>query len=92
MRPGQEKGIDPVAAWPVSPHTLGRPRNGDHLLLVPDFVTGLVVFAAGVVSTGPLCCYNSCKEDSYRAAHPSWMVQEEAPADIRKQWRLLVLK
>ena len=27
------------------------------------------------------------KEDSYRAAHPSWMDQEEAPADIRKQWQ-----
>ena len=28
------------------------------------------------------------KEDSYRAAHPSWMDQEEAPADIRKQWQV----
>ena len=27
------------------------------------------------------------KEDSYRAAHPSWMDQTEAPPDIRKQWR-----
>ena len=27
------------------------------------------------------------KEDSYRAAHPSWMDQAEAPVDIRKQWR-----
>ena len=27
------------------------------------------------------------KEDSYRAAHPSWMDQAEAPADIRKQWQ-----
>ena len=27
------------------------------------------------------------KEDSYRAAHISWMDQEEAPADIRKQWQ-----
>ena len=26
-------------------------------------------------------------EDDYRAAHPSWMDQAEAPADIRKQWR-----
>ena len=26
-----------------------------------------------------------CKEDGYRANNPSWM-QEEAPADIRKQW------
>ena len=25
------------------------------------------------------------KEDSYRAENPSWMDQEEAPADIRKQ-------
>ena len=27
------------------------------------------------------------KEDSYRAAHPSWMDQAEAPVDIRKQWQ-----
>ena len=27
------------------------------------------------------------KEDSYRAAHPSWMDQEEAPVDIKKQWQ-----
>eukprot|EP00434_Breviolum_minutum_P045708 symbB.v1.2.041039.t1/scaffold7757.1/size9484/1 len=26
-------------------------------------------------------------EDSYRAENPSWMDQEEAPADIRKQWQ-----
>ena len=39
MRQGQEKGIDPAVAWPVSPHILGHPRNGNHLLLAPDFVT-----------------------------------------------------
>ena len=27
------------------------------------------------------------KEDTYRAAHPSWMDQEEAPVDIKKQWQ-----
>ena len=27
------------------------------------------------------------KEDSYRAENPSWMDQEEAPVDIRKQWQ-----
>eukprot|EP00434_Breviolum_minutum_P024858 symbB.v1.2.021955.t1/scaffold1926.1/size95923/11 len=27
------------------------------------------------------------KEDSYRAEKPSWMDQEEAPADILKQWQ-----
>ena len=27
------------------------------------------------------------KEDNYRAENPSWMDQEEAPADILKQWR-----
>lgn len=26
------------------------------------------------------------KENDYRAAHPSWMDQPEAPPDIRKQW------
>ena len=66
IRPGQEKGIDPAVAWPVSPHTPGRPRNGDHLLLAPDFVTGLVIFAmripcrCGFRPTAPLWHYNSC--------------------------------
>ena len=27
------------------------------------------------------------KEASYRAENPSWMDQEEAPADFRKQWQ-----
>ena len=27
------------------------------------------------------------KEDEYRIAHPSWMDQEEAPDDIKKQWQ-----
>ena len=27
------------------------------------------------------------KEDNYRAENPSWMDQDEAPADILKQWR-----
>ena len=30
------------------------------------------------------------KEDSYRAENPSWMDQEEAPADIRKRIQLPV--
>ena len=32
--------------------------------------------------------YNSCNTRRIAiAAHPSWMDQEEAPADIRKQWQ-----
>ena len=27
------------------------------------------------------------KEDCYRAAHPSWLDQAEAPVDIIKQWQ-----
>ena len=94
MRQGQEKGIDPAVAWSVSPHTLGHPRNGNHLLLAPDFVTGLVVSAmrilcrCGFQPTEPSVVLQQLqhKEDSYRAAHPSWMDQAEAPVDIRKQW------
>ena len=65
-RQGQEKGTDPAVAWPVSLHTLGHPRNGNHLLLAPDFVTGLVVFAmrilcrCGFRPTGPRRYYTSC--------------------------------
>ena len=95
MRQGQEKGTDPAVAWPVSLHTLGHPRNGNHLLLAPDFVTGLVVFAmrilcrCGFRPTGPRWYLHQLqhKEDTYRAAHPSWMDQEEAPVDIQKQWQ-----
>ena len=80
VRPGQEKGIDPAVAWPVSPHTLDRPRNGDHLLLAPDFVTGLV-FAMRIPCRcgfrphwAPVILQQlQRKEDSYRAAHPSWI-------------------
>ena len=65
MRPGQEKGIDPAVAWPVLLHTLGRPRNGSHQLVAPDFVTGLGVFAmrtpcrCGFRPTGPQYYSNS---------------------------------
>ena len=84
MRPGQEKGIDPAVAWPGLLHTLGRPRNGSHQLLAPDFVIGLVVFAMwtlcryGFRPTGPPVVLQQLqhKEDSYRAAHPSRMDQE----------------
>ena len=46
-------------------------------------------YSAGVVSDPlPVVLQQlQHKEDSYRAAHPSWMDQEEAPADIRKQWQ-----
>ena len=27
------------------------------------------------------------KEDEHRAAHPSWMDQEDVPDDIQKQWQ-----
>ena len=95
MRQGQEKGIDPAVAWPVSLHTLGHPRNGNHLLLAPDFVTGLVVFAmrilcrCGFRPTGPLWYYTSCntRRIPIEPANPSWMDQEEAPVDIKKQWQ-----
>ena len=66
MRQGQEKGIDLAVVWHVSPHTLGHPRNGNHPLLAPDFVTGLEVFAmrilcrCGFQPTGPQWFYNSC--------------------------------
>ena len=81
MRPGQEKGIGPAVAWPVLLHTLGRPRNGS--ICYAD--TLQVWFPA---HWAPVVLQQlQHKEDSYRAAHPSWMDQEEAPADIRKQWQ-----
>ena len=63
---GQVKGIDPAMVWLVSPHTLGHPRYWNHLLLAPDLLTGLAVFAmrilcrCGFLPTGPLWYCTSC--------------------------------
>ena len=72
-RPGKGKESDPAVAWPVLQHTLGRPKSGSHQLLAPAFVIG----------TRIPCRYGF----RYRAENPSWMDQEEAPADILKQWQ-----
>ena len=91
MRPGQEKEIDPAVAWPVLLHTLGRP--GSHPLQADcDWIGGIcyadtlqVWFPA---HWAPVVLQQlQHKEDSYRAAYPSSMDQQEAPADIRKQWQ-----
>ena len=62
--------------------------------LAPEFVTGLVVHADTLqvwfpAHWAPVVVVQQLqhKEDSCRAAHPSWMDQAEAPADIRKQWQ-----
>ena len=98
MRQGQEKGTDPAVAWPVSLHTLGHPRppkkrkpsaSGTRFC---DWIGGIcyadtlqVWFPA---HWAPVVLHQlQHKEDTYRAAHPSWMDQEEAPVDIKKQWQ-----
>ena len=76
MRQGQEKGIDPAVAWPVSLHTLGHPRNGNHPPLAPDFVTGSVVFAMRILcrcGSGPL--------------GPCGFTPVATKGDIKKQWQ-----
>ena len=45
MLQGLAKGIDLAVVCPVSPHTLDYLRIGNRLLLAPDLLTGLVVFA-----------------------------------------------
>ena len=94
MRPGQEKGIDPAVAWPVLLHTLDRPRNGSHQLLAADFDwIGGICYADTLqvwfpAHWAPVVFQQlQHKEDSYRVENPSWMDQEEALADIRKQWQ-----
>ena len=81
MPQGQEKGIDPAVAWPGSLHTLGHPRNWNHLLLAPDLLTGLVVFAmripcrSGFLPTGPQWYFASCKTRrmlTERLTHLGW--------------------
>ena len=94
MRPGQEKGIGPAVAWPGSLHT--RPpkkrkpsASGTRFC---DWIGG-ICFADTLqvwfpAHWAPVVLQQlQHTEDSYRAAHPSWMDQEEAPADIRKQWQ-----
>ena len=90
MRPGQEKGIDPAVVWPMLLHTLGRPSASGTRFC--DWIGGIcyadtlhVWFPAHWASV--VLQQLQHKEDSYRAAHPSWMDQAEAPADIRKQWQ-----
>ena len=86
MRPGQEKEIDPAVAWPV----LRKPSASGTRFC--DWIGGIcyadtlqVWFPA---HWAPVVLQQlQRKEDSYRAENPSWMDQEEAPADIRKQWQ-----
>ena len=91
MRPEQEKGIDPVVAWPVLLHTLGGPRNGSHQLLAPRVCDWwwclLCACRCGFrPHWAPVVLQQlQHKEDSCRAAHPSWM--DQAESDIRKQWQ-----
>ena len=68
MPQGLVKGIDPAVAWPVSLHTLGHPRNWNHLLLAPDLLTGLVLFAMRIAcrsgflpsDTSPVARHGGC--------------------------------
>ena len=77
MPQGLVKRIDPAMAWPVSPHTLGRPRNWNQLLLAPDSQTGLAVFAmlilcrCGFLPTGPLWYCTSC--NTRRMSTGGWL-------------------
>ena len=93
-RPGKGNESDPVVAWSVLQHTLDCPKSGSQQPLAPAFVTGLVVSAADILQVwfpahwAPVVLQQlQQKEDSYRAENPSWMDQEEAPADILKQWQ-----
>ena len=76
-RPGKGKESDPVVAWSVLQHTLDRPKSGSHQPLAPAFVTGLVVSATRI----------PCSRRRIAIENPSWMDQEEALADILKQWQ-----
>ena len=77
-------------AWPVLQHTLGRPSA---------FGTSFCDWIGGICYADTLQVWFPAhwapvvlqqlqqKEDSYRAENPSWMDQEEVPADILKQWQ-----
>ena len=76
------------------PYRIGaETREGRYLgeqILWLDWWYLLCGHSAGVVSgpLGPVVLHQlQHKEDTYRAAHPSWMDQEEAPVDIKKQWQ-----
>ena len=93
MRPGKEKESDPglarVAAHPRPPKKRKPSASGTSFC---DWIGGicyadtlLVWFPA---HWAPVVLQQlQQKEDSYRAENPSWMDQEEAPADILKQWQ-----
>ena len=75
-------------------HFLGHQKYGSHLLLLPDFPTGLEVCAvrircrSGFLPIGPPLVIRQLqrKEDEYRAANPSWVDQTDVHDDLRQQW------
>ena len=95
MLPGKEKENDPAVAWHGSQRILNHPNSGSHRLPAPASVTGL----GGTCYADTLQVWFAThwapvvfqqlqqKEDGYRAENPSWMDQEVAPTDIRKQWQ-----
>ena len=88
------KGIDPAVAWPVSLHTFGHPRNWNHLVVAPDLLTGLVVFAmrtpcrSGFLPIGPQWYFASCKTRRMPTVLPTLLDGPDvAPDDIKTQWQ-----
>ena len=94
MLPEKEKGNDPAVAWHGFQRTLNHPSSGSHRLPALASVTGLEVlvmripYRCGFRPTGPQWCYNSCSRRRITMQKTRLgMDQEEAPADILKQWR-----
>ena len=95
MLPGKEKENDPAVAWHGLQRILNHPNSGSHRLLALASVTGLEVlvmltpYRSGFPAHwAPVVLQQlQQKEDSYRADNPSWMDQQMAPVDIRKQWQ-----
>ena len=87
--PGKEKGNDPAAAWHGLQRTLNHPNSGTSF---SDWIRG-TCFADTLqvwfpAHWAPVVLQQlQQKEDNYRAENLSWMDQEEAPADILKQWQ-----
>ena len=76
------------AVWHMKPSKQRKPSASGTSFSGLGALVMLIPYRSGFRPTGPQWCQQlQQKEDSYCAENPSWMDQEVAPADIRKQWQ-----
>ena len=92
MLPGNVKENNPAVACTAYPKPPKRWRPSASGTSFSDWIGAAFyadTFRSGFLPTGLQWVLQQLqkKEDRYRAANPSWMDEEVAPADIPKQWQ-----